>query len=99
VARFRNLTFLIAAFSTAILVSVSGVIGFVGLMIPHLTRRVAGQLHRRLVVGCAVFGAVILLGSDLLARALLQPQELPIGIITSSIGAFFVVTMLIRNRI
>ena len=51
------------------------------------------------MVGCAVFGAVILLGSDLLARALLQPQELPIGIITSSIGAFFVVTMLIRNRI
>jgi iron complex transport system permease protein len=99
VARFRNLTFLIAAFSTAILVSVSGVIGFVGLMIPHLTRRVAGQLHRRLVLGCAVFGAVILLASDLLARTLLQPQELPIGIVTSSIGAFFVVAMLIRRRI
>lgn len=71
VARFRMLTFLIAAFSTAILVSVAGVIGFVGLMIPHLARRVAGQLHLRLVVACAVFGAVLLLASDLFARTLL----------------------------
>jgi iron complex transport system permease protein len=98
VARFRTLTFLAAAFSTAILVSVAGVIGFVGLMIPHLARRIAGQLHQRLVVACAVFGAVLLLASDILARTLLPPQELPIGIITSSIGALFVVAMLIRSR-
>ncbi|MDW6021605.1 iron ABC transporter permease [Mesorhizobium sp. BAC0120] len=98
VGRFRMLTFLAAAFSTAILVSVAGVIGFVGLMIPHLARRIAGQLHQRLVVACAVFGAVLLMASDLLARTLLPPQELPIGIITSSIGALFVVATLIRSR-
>ena len=98
VGRFRMLTFLAAAFSTAILVSVAGVIGFVGLMIPHLARRIAGQLHQRLVVACAVFGAVLLIASDLLARTLLPPQELPIGIITSSIGALFVVATLIRSR-
>ncbi|MDI6029506.1 iron ABC transporter permease [Corticibacterium sp. UT-5YL-CI-8] len=98
VARFRMLTFLIAAFTTAILVAVAGVIGFVGLMIPHLARRFAGQLHLRLVVTCAVFGAALLLASDLIARTILPPQELPIGIVTSSIGAFFVVSMLIRKR-
>ncbi len=99
VARMRRTTFLVAALSTAILVSVAGVIGFVGLMIPHLCRPLAGPLHLRLIASSALFGAVLLLASDLLARTLLAPQELPIGIITSSLGAFFVVTMLIRNRL
>lgn len=98
VARFRVLTFLAAAFATAILVAVAGVIGFVGLMIPHLARRVAGQLHQRLIVACAVFGSVLLMASDLIARTLLPPQELPIGIVTSSIGALFVVWMLIHRK-
>jgi len=99
VARMRRTTFLVAAFSTAILVSVAGVIGFVGLMIPHLSRPLAGPLHLRLIASCALFGAVLLLASDLLARTLLPPQELPIGIITSSLGAFFVVTLVVRNRL
>ncbi|MBZ9741353.1 MULTISPECIES: FecCD family ABC transporter permease [unclassified Mesorhizobium] len=99
VARMRRATFLVAAFSTAILVSVAGVIGFVGLMIPHLARPLAGPLHLRLIASCALFGAVLLLAGDLLARTLLPPQELPIGIITSSLGAFFVVTMVVRNRL
>ena len=99
VSRFRMLTFLAAAFATATLVAMAGVIGFVGLMIPHLARRIAGQLHLRLTIACVVFGAVLLLASDLIARTLLPPQELPIGIVTSSVGAFFVVFMLMRNRI
>lgn len=99
VARMRRVAFLVAALSTAILVSVAGVIGFVGLMIPHLSRPLAGPLHLRLIASCALFGAVLLLASDLLARTLLPPQELPIGIITSSLGAFFVVTMVVRNRL
>lgn len=99
VARFRLLTFLFSAFATAILVSVAGVIGFVGLMIPHLARRLAGELHFRLVILCALLGAALLLASDLAARTLLPPQELPIGIVTSSVGAFFVVAMLLRGRL
>jgi iron complex transport system permease protein len=98
VARMRRTTFLVAALATAILVAVAGVIGFVGLMIPHLGRPLAGPLHRPLMATCALFGAILLLASDLLARTLLPPQELPIGIITSSLGAFFVVTMLMRRR-
>ncbi|TPI18149.1 iron ABC transporter permease [Mesorhizobium sp. B4-1-1] len=99
VARMRRATFLVAALATAILVAVAGVIGFVGLMIPHLSRPLSGPLHRNLVIACALFGAILLLASDLLARTLLPPQELPIGIITSSLGAFFVVILLMRNRL
>lgn len=62
----------------------SGVIGFVGLMIPHLARPVAVELHLRLVIARSVFRAAIVLASDLLARVLLAPRELLIGIVTSS---------------
>ncbi|WP_377292042.1 FecCD family ABC transporter permease [Rhizobium sp. SG2393] len=94
VTRLRNLTFLIASFSTALLVSIAGVIGFIGLMIPHMARAFAGPLHARLAVASALLGAALLLGSDLIARTLLPPQELPVGVVTSSIGAFFIVAML-----
>ncbi|SDP71188.1 iron complex transport system permease protein [Phyllobacterium sp. YR620] len=97
VARTRSIVFIVCAFSTAIFVSVAGVIGFVGLMIPHMARRFAGQLHAGLIVASAIFGATLILLSDLAARLLLAPQELPIGIVTSSVGAFFVVTMLLRK--
>ena len=98
VTRTRNTVFIVCAFSTAIFVSVAGVIGFVGLMIPHIARRFTGQLHAGLVVTCALLGAMLILLSDLAARLLLAPQELPIGIVTSSVGAFFVVTTLLRRR-
>lgn len=98
VGRLRTLTFVAASFGTALLVSVTGVIGFVGLMIPHLARVAAGPLHRRLAITSALFGAVLLLGSDLTARTMLQSQELPIGIVTNSLGAIFVVGMLLRRR-
>ncbi|QND54156.1 iron ABC transporter permease [Phyllobacterium sp. 628] len=98
VTRIRNTVFIVCAFSTAIFVSVAGVIGFVGLMIPHIARRFSGQLHAGLIVTCALLGAMLILLSDLAARLLLAPQELPIGIVTSSVGAFFVVTILLRKR-
>jgi iron complex transport system permease protein len=97
VNRTRNIVFIVCAFSTAVFVSVSGVIGFVGLMIPHIARRFSGQLHAGLIITCALFGSILLLSSDLTARLLLAPQELPIGVVTSSIGAFFVVTLLLRK--
>lgn len=98
VTRLRNVTFLVASFSTALLVSIAGVIGFIGLMIPHMARAFAGPLHARLAVACGLLGAALLLGSDLLARTLLPPQELPVGVVTSSIGAFFVVAMLLYSK-
>nr|WP_116288723.1 iron ABC transporter permease [Ensifer sp. LCM 4579] len=98
VTRLRKVTFLVASFSTALLVSIAGVIGFIGLMIPHVARAFAGPLHARLAVACGLLGAALLLGSDLLARTLLPPQELPVGVVTSSIGAFFVVAMLLHHK-
>lgn len=98
VKRLRNTTFLMASFSTALLVSVAGVIGFIGLMIPHLARVIAGPLHARLAIACSVLGGGLLLGSDLFARTLLPAQEMPVGVVTSSIGAFFVIAMLLHHR-
>lgn len=98
VSRTRNLVFFVCAFSTAIFVSLAGVIGFIGLMIPHMARPITGPLHGRLIVLCALFGACLLLASDLAARTFLAPQELPIGIVTSSVGAFFVLFLLLRRH-
>ena len=98
VTRLRTATFIVASFSTALLVSIAGVIGFIGLMIPHVARPLAGPLHGRLALTCALFGSVLLLASDLIARTLLPPQELPVGVVTSSIGALFVVSILLRRR-
>ncbi len=95
--RLRRQVFLLAAFATACCVALTGVIGFLGLMVPHLARRGAGLLHAALLPTAALLGAALLLGSDLLARTLLAPQELPVGIVTAGLGAFFVVTMLLRR--
>lgn len=92
----RRATFLVCAFSTAAFVSVTGVIGFVGLMVPHLARALTGPIHANLLLVSAFFGAAILLVSDTFARTILSPQELPIGIVTTSIGALFVLGLIRR---
>ena len=90
VKRFRQSIFLACAFATASFVALSGVIGFIGLMVPHIARGLVGPLHGALLITSAVIGAGLLLASDIAARTLLAPQELPIGVLTTSIGAFFV---------
>ena len=96
VERFRMFVFLVAALGTATFVSVAGVIGFIGLMVPHLARGLVGTMHTRLIPAAALIGAALLTGSDILSRLLLAPQELPVGIITTSIGAIFVFILLIN---
>ena len=95
VHRLRMSMFFIAALSTATFVSVAGVIGFVGLMVPHLARGLAGPLHSKLLPISAIIGATLLTASDILSRLVLAPQELPVGIVTTSIGAVFVFVLLI----
>lgn len=97
VARLRFMMFFAAALATAVFVSVAGVIGFVGLMVPHIARGIAGPLHARLIPTAAISGACLLTGSDILCRVLLAPQELPVGIVTTSIGAVFVFLLLFRS--
>ncbi len=89
--------FFTAALATAVFVSVAGVIGFVGLMVPHIARGIAGPLHRHLLPTAALVGAALLTGSDILSRLLLAPQELPVGIVTTSIGSVFVFLLLFRT--
>ncbi|KIC40614.1 ABC transporter permease [Ruegeria sp. ANG-R] len=89
--------FFTAALATAVFVSVAGVIGFVGLMVPHIARGIAGPLHSQLLPTAAIVGAALLTGSDILSRLLLAPQELPVGIVTTSIGSVFVFLLLFRT--
>lgn len=99
VASLRLQTFVIAAIATAVLVSLAGVIGFVGLIVPHLARAVAGVRHLPLLTTCAVIGVCLLLASDLASRIILAPQELPVGIVTASIGGAFVIWLVLRRTI
>lgn len=97
VQSLRFKMFFVAALATAVFVSVAGVIGFVGLMVPHIARGIAGPLHTPLIPAAAVVGAVLLTGSDILSRLLLAPQELPVGIVTTSLGSVFVFILLLRT--
>lgn len=98
VSRLRTETFICCALSTACLVSLTGVIGFVGLMVPHLARRVVGVRHGVLIPLCGLFGAILLTGGDILSRTLIQHQELPVGIITAGVGGAFIISILLRAR-
>ncbi|MEP1767211.1 MAG: iron ABC transporter permease [Sulfitobacter sp.] len=97
VRRLRLMMFFAAALATAVFVSVAGVIGFIGLMVPHIARGIAGPLHGPLIPTAALVGANLLVGSDILSRLLLAPQELPVGIVTTSIGSIFVFLLLYRT--
>lgn len=79
-------------------VALSGTIGFVGLVIPHLLRLIIGPNHRRLIPLSAILGASLLLGADLISRTLVAPAELPIGIITTIIGGPFFLWLLLRFK-
>ncbi|KNB50332.1 FecCD family ABC transporter permease [Streptomyces caatingaensis] len=87
VPRLRREMFVVTSVLTGVLVSVSGAIGFVGLMVPHVCRLVVGGAHRRLLPVAALFGAVLLVVVDLVARTALPDQELPVGVVTALVGA------------
>lgn len=97
VNRLRIDVFLCCALATALLVSLTGVIGFVGLMVPHLCRPLTGARHRRLIPLCGLLGAALLCGGDTLSRVLLPSQELPVGIVTAGLGGIFVIVLLAKR--
>lgn len=97
ISHLRIEIFLCCALTTSFLVALTGVIGFVGLMVPHLCRHFSGVKHLLLLPLCGVWGAVLLCGGDIVSRTLLAPQELPIGIITAGIGGLFIITLLTRS--
>jgi iron complex transport system permease protein len=86
--RVSLLLLLAASLIAAVCVSISGIIGFVGLLVPHLMRTLTGPDHRRLLPAVLLAGAILLLGADTVTRALL-PQELPVGVLTALLGGPF----------
>ena len=98
VQRLKRSVVLLAAMSVGAAVAVAGIIGFVGLVVPHLLRLTLGPDHRILLPGAALLGASLLLGADLIARTLVAPAELPIGIVTAIIGGPFFMYLLKRGR-
>jgi len=87
-----------AALLTGAAVAVSGVVGFVGLVIPHIVRLMIGPLHRYLIPASALTGATFLILADLLARTLHRPEEIRLGILTAVFGAPFFLYLLIQHR-
>ena len=98
VERSRALLLAAASLMTAAAVAVSGVIGFVGLMVPHIARFLVGSAHRPLLPLTALLGALLLVWADVLARTLWSPIELPLGAITALVGAPFLVYLCTRQR-
>jgi iron complex transport system permease protein len=87
VPRIKRLSYLLASLITGLVVSVSGVVGFVGLLIPHICRMLFGPDHRLLLPASFLLGGSFLILADILSRTLLAPSEIPVGAITAAVGA------------
>lgn len=98
VQRLKNTAVLIVGAATGAAVAVSGGIGFVGIVVPHLLRLLTGPDHRFLLVNAGLLGASLLLVADVISRLIIAPAELPIGIIMATIGGPFFLWILLRNR-
>ncbi|MGL4762016.1 MAG: FecCD family ABC transporter permease [Sarcina sp.] len=94
----RNTFMIIATLMTAVAVAFTGIIGFVGIIAPHISRIILGSDYRYLIPGTALIGALLLLISDTVARNMLAPTELPVGIITSFIGVPFFIYLIIKQK-
>ena len=94
----RILFLLLCTISTSITVAFFGIIGFVGLMVPHIMRLIVGPKHRNLLPVSIVGGGVMVALSDLIARSAISPSELPVGVITSLAGAPLFIILLIHNK-
>lgn len=98
VQRVKTASILTTAAATGAAVAVSGGIGFVGIVVPHLLRLIAGPDHRWLLVNAGLLGASVLIAADMISRVVVAPAELPIGIITAMIGGPFFMWVLLSNR-
>jgi iron complex transport system permease protein len=98
VERLKRWSIVLVSAMTGAAVAFAGVIGFVGIIVPHLLRLVIGPGHRRLLPASACLGAILLLGADTCARTVAAPAEIPIGILTALVGAPFFLAILLRQR-
>ncbi|MEP2978366.1 MAG: iron ABC transporter permease [Lentilitoribacter sp.] len=98
VTRFRLIVFVVGALITGVMVAFSGIIGFVGLMVPHIARLFVGGNYNRVLPASALLGAIFLIWADIISRTIMSPDDMPIGIVTGLIGGFFFIWLL-RSRV
>ncbi|QFS84886.1 Hemin transport system permease protein HmuU (plasmid) [Roseivivax sp. THAF40] len=98
VQRMKNIAILAVAGATGAAVAVSGGIGFIGIVVPHLLRLASGPDHRTLLLNSALLGATLLILADVIARVVIAPAELPIGIVTAVLGAPVFLWILLKRR-
>ena len=96
--KYRMIYMLVIAFITGILVSSCGIIGFVGLITPHIARALVGTSHQKMIPISVILGSLFVIWADVLSRCLLPNAELPIGIFTALVGAPFFVYIVIKNQ-
>ena len=94
--RFRLSIFVVGALITGVMVAFSGIIGFVGLMVPHISRMIIGGNYVNVLPASAIIGAIFLLWADITARTIMAPEDIPIGIVTGLVGGIFFVWLLGR---
>jgi iron complex transport system permease protein len=98
VERLKRICIVLVSAMTGAAVSVCGVVGFVGIVVPHLLRLMIGPGHRLLLPASIGLGASLLVGADTLARTIVAPAEMPIGILTAAVGAPVFLLILLRQR-
>ncbi|RTZ24478.1 FecCD family ABC transporter permease [Vibrio penaeicida] len=98
VQSFKRRLIIMSAMGVGVAVSLTGIIGFIGLVVPHLIRMLVGPDHRSLLPLSALFGALLLTMSDMIARVAVTPAELPVGIVTALIGTPFFLFILVQQR-
>ena len=94
----KRVAILSVALSVGASVAITGGIGFVGIVVPHVLRLLQGPEHRTLLPNCALLGAIVLLAADMVSRTVVAPAELPIGIVTATLGGPFFLWILLKNR-
>ena len=97
VAAAQRTAFISASLATGAAVSVGGPVGFIGIVVPHLVRLIVGPDHRVVLPASALFGAAFLVGCDVVARTVIAPIELPVGVITALVGGPFFLWLLVRR--
>lgn len=98
VESLKTKVIILSALGVGVCVSVSGIIGFVGLVTPHIIRKLIGPEHRQVFIGSGLLGAIILVIADLVCRTLIAPIEIPIGIVTALLGAPFFLYLLLKEK-
>lgn len=98
IKRIKSIILVLTTLLTAALVAITGAIGFIGLVVPHICRTIVGSNHKKLIVLSSLIGAIFLISSDIIARGIFQPIEIPIGIITSLVGGPFFLYLISKKN-